>query len=130
MITQPVPTLSQDTPKPRRSRQSARPLSLLRSNPGPAATSQNKPPVVSMPPSSMPAARSRTAGPAPAAGWARSRAGRGRCPRRRLVMSRYLPGISEHAPWRPCQLSRQAQAAASQVKGRHRIPVIHQAVSA
>ena len=42
---------------------------------------------------------------APTAGWARSRAGGGRCPRRWLVMSRYLPGISEHAPWRPCELS-------------------------
>jgi hypothetical protein len=40
-----------------------------------------------------PRARSRIAGPAPTAGWARSRAGRGRCLRPRLVMSRYLPGV-------------------------------------
>src|SRR5678815_3697902 len=41
-------------------------------------------------------------------------------------MSRYLPGISGHVPWQP-YLHDGSRLAASQVRSRHQIPVIHQA---
>jgi len=47
-----------------------------------------------------------------------------RCRRRRLVQSRYLPGISAHVPLRPCGLRNGPRLTASQVSGRHQIPVI------
>jgi hypothetical protein len=77
-------------------------------------------------------ARSRIAGPAPTAGWTRSRAGRRRCPRRRLMvlMSRHLPGVSECVPWPACELRDGSRLAASQVRGRRRIQVIRHRVKA
>jgi hypothetical protein len=56
-------------------------------------------------------------------GSARSRAGPRRCRRRRLVRSRYLPGISGHVPWRP-YLRDRPRLAARQVRGHHRVQVI------
>ena len=53
-----------------------------------------------------------------------------RCRRRRLVRSRYLPGLSAHVPWRPYGLRNGPRLAASRVSGRHRIPVIRAPLSA
>jgi hypothetical protein len=55
---------------------------------------------------------------------ARSLAGWGRCPRRRLARSRYLPWISEHVAGGRASFRDVPRLAASQVRCRHRIPVI------
>ena len=47
-----------------------------------------------------------------------------------MLMSRYLPGVSECVPWPACELRDGPRLAASQVRGRRRIQVIRHRVEA